>query len=235
MVDTEVKRRPGSSQNLIARTASSERSDLICAEASRERVCPRWTAVVLLPLRQSCPVATAVDCNPNCPAHMAPHDRPNGSLQEMKMNTATPTPRSGLSTTVSIIRPREFDAATAQTGGAQRLAAVTRSRGIATGLWGGLFSIAPGGRIDVHHHGLQETVAFVLEGRCQLRWGERGNPPTAPRPVTSSISRPGCCIWRSILRLTDPYAGLSCAARWSPSWSTCLGPGTTPPAPNWPR
>ena len=90
------------------------------------------------------------------------------------MNTAIPAHRSALQTTVHIIRPQEFDAATAQTGGAQRLAAVTRSRGIETGLWGGLFSIPPGGRIDVHHHGSQETIAFVLEGRCQLRWGERG-------------------------------------------------------------
>lgn len=75
---------------------------------------------------------------------------------------------------VRIIHPDAFDAATAQTAGSQRLAAVTRSSGIATGLWGGLFSMAPGARIDVHHHGAQETIAFVLEGVSHLRWGQHG-------------------------------------------------------------
>jgi uncharacterized RmlC-like cupin family protein len=75
---------------------------------------------------------------------------------------------------IRIIHPDAFDAATAQTAGSQRLAAVARSSGIATGLWGGLFSMAPGARIDVHHHGAQETIAFVLEGVSHLRWGQHG-------------------------------------------------------------
>jgi uncharacterized RmlC-like cupin family protein len=75
---------------------------------------------------------------------------------------------------IRIVPPEAFNAGTAQTSGSQRLAAVTRSSGIATGLWAGLFSMAPGTRIDVHHHGAQETVAFVLEGISHLRWGERG-------------------------------------------------------------
>jgi uncharacterized RmlC-like cupin family protein len=79
-----------------------------------------------------------------------------------------------LPVSIRIIRPDAFDAATAQTAGSQRLAAVTRSSGIATGLWGGLFSIAPATRIDVHHHGAQETIAFVLEGVSHLRWGQNG-------------------------------------------------------------
>ena len=90
------------------------------------------------------------------------------------MNTATPTPRSGLSTTVSIIRPREFDAATAQTGGAERLAAVTRSREIATVSGAACSRSPPAGALMCIIMACQETVAFVLEGRCQLRWGERG-------------------------------------------------------------
>lgn len=77
-------------------------------------------------------------------------------------------------TGIHIVRPDMFDAGTAQTAGSQRLAAVTRSSGIATGLWGGLFTIAPGARIDVHHHGAQETIAFVLEGTSRLRWGPHG-------------------------------------------------------------
>jgi uncharacterized RmlC-like cupin family protein len=83
---------------------------------------------------------------------------------------------------IRIIRTDEFDAGTAQTAGSQRLAAVTRSHGIATGLWGGLFSIAPGARIDIHHHGAQETIAFVLEGVSHLRWGEHGEFSGMARP-----------------------------------------------------
>ena len=75
---------------------------------------------------------------------------------------------------IHIVSPSAFDAATAQTQGSQRLAAITRSSGIETGLWGGVFTIAPGGKIDVHHHGMQETIAYVLEGVSHLRWGERG-------------------------------------------------------------
>jgi uncharacterized RmlC-like cupin family protein len=84
---------------------------------------------------------------------------------------------------IRIIRPDAFDAATAQTAGSQRLAAVTRSSGIETGLWGGLFSIAPGTSINVHHHGEQETIAYVLEGVAHLRWGDHGE--------FSGIARPG--------------------------------------------
>jgi uncharacterized RmlC-like cupin family protein len=75
---------------------------------------------------------------------------------------------------IRIIRPDAFNTASSQTAGSQRLSAVTRSSGIETGLWGGLFSIAPGTSIDVHHHGEQETIAYVLEGVAHLRWGERG-------------------------------------------------------------
>jgi uncharacterized RmlC-like cupin family protein len=82
-----------------------------------------------------------------------------------------------------IMLPDTFDAATAQRAGSQRLAAVARSSGIATGLWGGLFSMEPGTRIDVHHHGEQETIAFVLKGVSHLRWGPHGE--------SSGIARAG--------------------------------------------
>jgi uncharacterized RmlC-like cupin family protein len=75
---------------------------------------------------------------------------------------------------IHIVRPNGFDRATAQTAGSERLAAVTRSGGIETGLWAGVFSMAPGTRIDIHHHGAQETIAYVLEGTSHLRWGPHG-------------------------------------------------------------
>jgi len=41
-------------------------------------------------------------------------------------------------------------------------------------LWGGIFEVEPGARTGVHHHGSQETVAYVLSGTCEVRWGEKG-------------------------------------------------------------
>ena len=84
---------------------------------------------------------------------------------------------------IRIIRPDSFNTGTSQTAGSQRFAAVTRSNGIVTGLWGGLFFIAPGARVDVHHHGAQETIAYVLEGVSHLRWGQHGE--------FSGLARPG--------------------------------------------
>src|SRR5882757_11073635 len=33
---------------------------------------------------------------------------------------------------------------------------------------------APGSRTGIHHHGEQETIAYVLSGISEIRWGERG-------------------------------------------------------------
>jgi len=75
---------------------------------------------------------------------------------------------------ISIVTPRAFDPGTSQTPGSERLAAISASRGIASPMWGGLFVVAPGGRTAIHHHGEQDTIAYVLAGTCLVRWGERG-------------------------------------------------------------
>ncbi|HYZ21780.1 MAG TPA: cupin domain-containing protein [Rhodopila sp.] len=75
---------------------------------------------------------------------------------------------------IHIVRPAEFDAGTAQTPGSERLAGITPDLGIDTALWGGLFKVEPGARTGIHHHGEQQTIAYVLEGVCEVRWGERG-------------------------------------------------------------
>ena len=41
-------------------------------------------------------------------------------------------------------------------------------------IWGGTFEVEPGSRTGIHHHGNQETIAFVLSGECEIRWGENG-------------------------------------------------------------
>lgn len=75
---------------------------------------------------------------------------------------------------IRIVGPAEFDRGTAQTPGSVRLAAVSPQLGIETALWGGLFEVEPGARTDIHHHGEQQTIAYVLSGRCEVRWGARG-------------------------------------------------------------
>jgi uncharacterized RmlC-like cupin family protein len=82
---------------------------------------------------------------------------------------------------IRIVHPAQFDAGTAQTPGASRQAAIAPELGVEAGLWGGLFEVAPGGRTGIHHHGEQETVAYVLEGECLVRWGGRGEFSAAAR------------------------------------------------------
>jgi uncharacterized RmlC-like cupin family protein len=41
-------------------------------------------------------------------------------------------------------------------------------------LWGGLFEVMQGARTGIHHHGEQQTIAYVLSGVCEVRWGANG-------------------------------------------------------------
>jgi uncharacterized RmlC-like cupin family protein len=75
---------------------------------------------------------------------------------------------------IRIISPACFDSKTAQTPGSERHAAIARDLGIETGLWGGVFVVDPAARTAIHHHGEQESIAYVLDGECYVRWGERG-------------------------------------------------------------
>ncbi|HET6308977.1 MAG TPA: cupin domain-containing protein, partial [Rhodopila sp.] len=75
---------------------------------------------------------------------------------------------------ISIISPDRFDLGTAQTPGSERQAAITQQHGIDTTMWGGRFEVKPGARTGIHHHGEQQTIAYVLSGTCEVRWGEQG-------------------------------------------------------------
>jgi uncharacterized RmlC-like cupin family protein len=76
--------------------------------------------------------------------------------------------------TISVVHPSEFSQGTSQTPGSLRLAAVSPDLGIHSALWGGTFLVEPGAQTGIHHHGAQETVAYVLEGESFIQWGERG-------------------------------------------------------------
>lgn len=75
---------------------------------------------------------------------------------------------------IRVVNPEQFDIGTAQTPGSERRAAIAPELFVNSALWAGLFEVEPGARTGVHHHGSQETIAFVLGGVCEIRWGERG-------------------------------------------------------------
>jgi uncharacterized RmlC-like cupin family protein len=78
------------------------------------------------------------------------------------------------SESITVVRPAQFTADTSQTPGAQRLAATAGPLSARAGLWAGTFSVAPGAQTGIHHHGLQHTVVYVLEGESEVRWGRHG-------------------------------------------------------------
>jgi uncharacterized RmlC-like cupin family protein len=75
---------------------------------------------------------------------------------------------------IRVVRPQDFSPGTKQTPGAERHAAICPELGIKSGLWGGTFLVEPGARTGIHHHGSQETIAYVLEGESRVEWGEHG-------------------------------------------------------------
>jgi uncharacterized RmlC-like cupin family protein len=75
---------------------------------------------------------------------------------------------------IHIVRPYEFDRETTQTPGSERRAAIAPALGVTSAIWGGLFEVEPESRTGIHHHGEQETIAYVLSGICEIRWGARG-------------------------------------------------------------
>jgi uncharacterized RmlC-like cupin family protein len=78
------------------------------------------------------------------------------------------------SSAIRIVSPAEFSQGTAQTPGSERRAAIAPALGIVSAIWGGLFEVEPGARTGIHHHGEQETIAYVLTGVCEIRWGAGG-------------------------------------------------------------
>jgi len=75
---------------------------------------------------------------------------------------------------IRIVRPGQFDSSTAQTPGSRRFAAIHPAAGIESPMWGGVFLVAPRAHTGIHHHGEQDTIAYVLSGCSYVRWGDRG-------------------------------------------------------------
>ena len=75
---------------------------------------------------------------------------------------------------IRVVGPALFDRGTAQTPGSERQAAIAPHLGVESSLWAGLFDVKPGARTGIHHHGDQQTIAYVLSGKCEVRWGDHG-------------------------------------------------------------
>ena len=75
---------------------------------------------------------------------------------------------------IRVVRPEQFDSATAQTPGSKRTAAIYPEMVAGSPMWGGLFRVEPGARTGIHHHGEQNTIVYLLSGTSYVRWGERG-------------------------------------------------------------
>jgi uncharacterized RmlC-like cupin family protein len=106
------------------------------------------------------------------------------------------------SLSISVVRPHQFSSGTSQTPGSLRLAAVSPDMGIQSALWGGMFLVEPGAQTGIHHHGAQETVAYVLEGESFVQWGERGEHSLTAR-AGDFIHVPAWLVHREINRSKD--------------------------------
>jgi uncharacterized RmlC-like cupin family protein len=82
---------------------------------------------------------------------------------------------------ISVVHPQQFSEGTSQTPGSLRRAAISADLGIHSALWGGTFLVEPRAQTGIHHHGLQETIAYVLEGESYIQWGERGEHSVTAR------------------------------------------------------
>ena len=108
---------------------------------------------------------------------------------------------------IRVVSAAAFQLGGAQTRGFACLAAVAPQLGTRSASWGGLIEVEPGARTGIHHHGMQQTVAYVLSGVCDLRWGAKGEhvarakagelihvPPCLPHmEINPSDSEP--CSW----------------------------------------
>jgi uncharacterized RmlC-like cupin family protein len=111
------------------------------------------------------------------------------------------------SSAIRVLHPSEFDKGTLQTPGSERLAAVAPQLGVESTMWGGMFEVKPGARTGIHHHGEQQTIAYVLSGACEMRWGRTASSQRAPESATSFTCPHSPRIWRSIRQLRNRSDG----------------------------
>ena len=85
------------------------------------------------------------------------------------------------SSAIRIVHPSQFDKGTLQTPCSERQAAIAPQLGIQSTMWR-LIEVKPAARTGIHHHGEQETIAYVLSGVCEVRWGLNGEFAASAEP-----------------------------------------------------
>ena len=74
---------------------------------------------------------------------------------------------------VRVIRAGNLDMNTAQTPGMSRAAAINHARVGAEKIWAGTVKIEPNAKTGAHHHGVLESVIYVVSGKARMRWGDK--------------------------------------------------------------
>jgi predicted DNA-binding protein with PD1-like motif len=74
---------------------------------------------------------------------------------------------------IRVVRRDQFDSATAQTPGSQRLATIHPEAGIDSPMGDGLFCVEPAARTAIHYHGEQHTIANAQQ-LCLCSMGRAG-------------------------------------------------------------
>src|ERR1700723_574767 len=72
---------------------------------------------------------------------------------------------------IKILHSDELDLNTPQTSGMTRAAAITHARTGANKLWAGTMLVQPDHKTEPDHHGVLETLLYVVKGRVRMRWG----------------------------------------------------------------
>jgi uncharacterized RmlC-like cupin family protein len=91
----------------------------------------------------------------------------------MQMNEDIQPDQPARPTGVRVMKPQQFDAHTPQTPEMQRVAAISRELTGSQGIWAGVTVVAPHVASGKHHHGVLETVIYVVSGQGKIRWGEQ--------------------------------------------------------------
>src|SRR2546423_8873160 len=75
---------------------------------------------------------------------------------------------------IQVVREDALSAATAQTAGMRREAAIAPETTGSHNLWVGRVTTPPGTVSGWHHHGDCETAIYIVQGRARFSWGPDG-------------------------------------------------------------
>jgi len=108
------------------------------------------------------------------PNHSLTHPIADQVAIQQGVAIRTMSQQPGSNSAISVVHPAELSSETQQTAGSLRISAIAATHGIISSLWAGIFVVEPSAKTGIHHHGEQDTVVYVLEGKACVRWGDFG-------------------------------------------------------------